>query len=375
MPPETVVVHGASVGVVAHADDVAHDVESDTRRSWLARTRLVLLWAYGAAYLAWFFKFGAIIDHVAMFISVAAFVVIGHLGMPWRVWRRVPLDLTLYAAMFLAYDETRGAADRFGFPLQVESVRNIDRVLFFGTDPSVWLQRNFYSPDHIGVHDVIAGIEYFTHFFVPIVTIAVLWITSRRLWVRFMRRFATILAIACVTFVVLPTAPPWMAAGGSRQYPLDALPPLARPLGRGWRHLGLEGFILHWETGRDWANPIAAMPSLHSAWAMCVVAFFWPMVRRRSLRWLMALHPILMGISLVYLAEHYVTDVLAGWLTVWLSFALWRRIERRMQRSSPGGAGEDAVVDHQRGAGDTAGGGRGEEDNRIGDLIGADQTR
>jgi len=41
------------------------------------------------------------------------------------------------------------------------------------------------------------------------------------------------------------------------------------------------------------------------------------------------LYPLAMGVALVYLAEHYVVDVLAGWALVGLSFALWGRVERR----------------------------------------------
>ncbi len=318
--------------VGAHVVETATIPEADTAsapaRPWLTRVRRALLVAYAVAYLAWFFEYGVIIDRVSVVLSVTVFVVIGHIGKPWRAWVRLPFDLLLYGAMWFAYDETRGAADRVGMPLQVESVRNIDRVLFLGADPTVWLQRNFHDPVDVGVHDVIASIEYFSHFVVPVAVIAVLWITNRALWARFMRRFATVLAIACTMFVLLPTAPPWMAGGGDRAIRLDALPPLRRTAGRGWRHIGFEGFVHVWVKGRDWSNPTAAMPSLHAAFSLFVVLFFWPMVQRRWLRALMLLHPILMGVALVYLAEHYVIDVLAGWAVVLLSFWMWARIER-----------------------------------------------
>ena len=83
------------------------------------------------------------------------------------------IDLALYCAMWFAYETTRGAADGriFGikFPLQVQSVRNIDRVLFFGHDPNSVLQEHFWRST---VHwwDKVASLTYFTHFiFVPIV--------------------------------------------------------------------------------------------------------------------------------------------------------------------------------------------------------------
>jgi hypothetical protein len=301
----------------------------DGPHGWLAAVRRVLLAAYAVAYIAWFFEYGVIIDRISVALSVGVFLVIGHIGQPWGVWLRLPFEVLLYAVMWFAYDETRGAADRIGMPLQVESVRNLDRVLFLGADPTVQLQRWFYSPDRVGVHDVIASIEYFSHFIVPVAVIAILWISNHAAWARFMKRFATVLALGCVSFVLLPTAPPWMAAGGDRTIRLDALPPVKRTTTRGWTHLGLDGFVHQWNAGRDWANPVAAMPSLHAAFALFVVVFFFPRIRSRWWRAVLLLHPLAMGLSLVYLAEHYVIDVLAGWALVGFSFWIWARIEGR----------------------------------------------
>ena len=57
--------------------------------------------------------------------------------------------------------------------------------------------------------------------------------------------------------------------------------------------------------------------------ALLVVVWLWPHVKRRELRYLMLAYPVSMLLSLVYLAEHYVTDVLAGWAAVGLSFVVW----------------------------------------------------
>ncbi len=315
----------------AQPDDAQpDDAPEPTTSTWLRRVRLVLLVAYGVAYLAWFLEYGVIIDRISVGISVAVFLAIGHIGKPWSAWRALPLGLLLYAAMWFAYDETRGAADQLGMPLQVESVRNIDRVMFLGADPVVWLQRTFLGAE-VRYYDVIASVVYFSHFVVPVAAIAILWITNQRQWIRFMRRFATVLAIACVMFILLPTAPPWMAAGGDRRQ-LDALPPLRRTSGNGWRHLGFDGFIHVWVDGRDWTNTTAAMPSLHAAFSLFVVAFFWQKISRRWLRLLSLTYPLVMGISLVYLGEHYVIDVLAGWAVVGLSFWMWARFEQWLRR-------------------------------------------
>jgi hypothetical protein len=135
-------------------------------------------------------------------------------------------------------------------------------------------------------------------------------------------------------FVFVPTAPPWMAGGGENRVglQLDALPPLRRTTGAGWREIGLDAFVKAWDTGRDWANQVAAMPSLHAAFALFVVVFFFPWVRSWGLRALMLLYPLTMAIALSYFAEHYIIDAIVGWLIVGASFLLWHRIEAALDR-------------------------------------------
>jgi hypothetical protein len=51
--------------------------------------------------------------------------------------------------------------------------------------------------------------------------IAELWLRNRNQWIRYMRRFGTLLFVACVMFVLLPTAPIVIAAGGTNRVGLD----------------------------------------------------------------------------------------------------------------------------------------------------------
>ena len=53
------------------------------------------------------------------------------------------------------------------------------------------------------------------------------------------------------------------------------------------------------------------MPSLHAGITFLVAMYgIWRL--RTPLRWLLALYPLAMCVALVYYAEHYVVDVLAG---------------------------------------------------------------
>ncbi len=126
-----------------------------------------------------------------------------------------------------------------------------------------------------------------------------------------------------------------MAAGGDATIRLDALPPLDRPVGRFWQHIGLDVLTDAWDTGRDWLNNVAAMPSLHAAFSLLVVVFFLPSIHQRWLRIVLLAFPVAMAVSVVYLAEHYVVDVLAGWAIVGVAFLVWNRLERSAARTMP----------------------------------------
>ncbi len=290
------------------------------------RPRVVLMGGFALTYLWWCRTQGLVSDRISVTVALMLFLVCAFVGKPWQRWRVLVGDAALYAGMWFCYEMTRGAADRLGFPYQAEALRNLDRWLFLGTDPTLWMYERFFRTD-VQWYDKVASTVYYTHFVLPVIAVAVLWATSRVQWVRFMKRFATVLAIACATFVVLPSVPPWMATSPRYEYRL--LRPLPRHTWRGFQELGFHGFVFDWQRTLDWSNAVAAMPSLHTAFALFVPAFFLPMIRRRWLKALVLVHPVAMLASLVYFGEHWVVDGLAGALLVGASFLLWHRLERR----------------------------------------------
>lgn len=303
----------------------------------LRLVRIVLMFAYLATYLWWLRAKGLPVDRISVAISVGIFLVCAFVGRSWRTWGVLLLDCLGYCLMWLAYEKTRGTADvgidvfgwfHLDFPLQVESVRNIDRVLFFGNDPNVVLQDRFMERS-IRWYDVVASITYMTHFVVPIIVMGALWATSHRQWARFMKRFATLLGVGCLMFITLPTIPPWMA--GDRKYPYRLFEPLSRNAGRGFRHLGFQSFTNDYNIQLSNGNAVAAMPSLHASFALIVPAFFLPWIRPKWLKALVLTFPVIMLASLVYLGEHWVIDGLVGWAITAAAFWFWNRRERRLR--------------------------------------------
>jgi hypothetical protein len=73
-----------------------------------------------------------------------------------------------------------------------------------------------------------------------------------------------------------------------------------------------------WHTGplASAANQLAAMPSLHIAWAAWCTLALWRMSRRRWLRAVALLYPCLTAFAVLATGNHYLLDVVAGLATL-----------------------------------------------------------
>ena len=291
-----------------------------------------LLGSYCLAFIISFAQNGLPVARMPILGWVSAAFIVGNVGKPRRKQLQMIGDLTLYACMWFSYDFSRGIADSLGFPLQVELPRNIDKVLFLGNDPNTWMQQQLWNRN-IQWYDVYGSIIYFTHFVVPVAMSVYLWIRYREQWVRYIRRFATVLFTGVATYMMMPTVPPWMAS--STKFDYQILEPLQRSGSRGWSWLGLDtvGNVLI--SGQKQANPTAAFPSLHAAFALFVVVFFWQRMTKPWVRYMSLLFPLSMAWCLVYFGEHYVTDIVAGWAYVGASFWFWNRWEAKRQVTEP----------------------------------------
>jgi membrane-associated phospholipid phosphatase len=216
------------------------------------------------------------------------------------------LDWLPFTLVLVLYDRTRGAADSLGIRLHEQDVLDAEKWLFGGTEPTVWLQHHLYDAAHIHWYDALVTLVYSSHFLATPVLAAVLWLRDRALWLSYISRVIVLAVAGLATYCLFPAAPPWMAAR-------DGLSePVARLSSRGWVWLHMSSLddVLA-QAQHDGANPVAAMPSLHVAFAVLVALVFGGMLRSRW-RYLLALYPLAMGFALVYTGEHYVLDLIAG---------------------------------------------------------------
>jgi membrane-associated phospholipid phosphatase len=246
-----------------------------------------------------------------------------------RVWGRAVVRdwLPLFIVLF-AYDLLRGFAPDIGArlahlptlqsdlvdPAVTEKAHltepiDGDKLLFGGHVPTVDLQHHFYAAGHVHWWDVVAVPVYFSHFFVSLGVAVLLWALSYRLFRRYVWTLVTLTVITLITYALFPAAPPWMAGLPANH----ALPEVARVVPDTLRALGGHTINSAVERGAAYSNRVAAMPSLHGAVPMMLLLFAWPLVRVRS-RVLLGVYCLAMLLTLVYGGEHYVTDILVGYV-------------------------------------------------------------
>ena len=298
--------------------------------------------AYAAALLAWSLTIGIPNDTVGvtlwLWLGVTAWDPqrAGDFARDW--WRPI---LVLVGYWFL-----RGLADDanrlIGRPVVVQAPIDFDRWVasWFGGHgtPTEILQRHWCAlpagaptctkdlPPHWW--DTFFTTVYASHFVTGLTIAAVLWVRRRSEWLMWMRRYLAINFGALVCYILYPMAPPWMAS--EQGYVSDVIPRLTS---RGWRDLGLDRFNLILQ---GVGNPVAAMPSLHAGITFLVAMYgIWRL--RTPLRFLLVLYPLAMCVTLVYYAEHYVVDVLAGGVLaalVMVACGLWERRRARPTQST-----------------------------------------
>jgi hypothetical protein len=222
----------------------------------------------------------------------------------WRGWGGMLLEWLPFFGLLAAYDYLRGAVSVTAGQAHVVGQIDFDKALFGGQLPTVWLQEHLWHAANPRWYDYAVWGVYMTHFFAVWVTAAILW---RRARPRFRRYAATAVLLslaAFATYWAFPAQPPWLAGEGVLMPSVDRVVPTV------WDQLGVPTAESIYENS-DFVNPVAAMPSLHAAFPLMLLLFFWS-----SGRWVrlgLGAYTLAMGFTLVYGGEHFVADILAGW--------------------------------------------------------------
>jgi hypothetical protein len=280
----------------------------------------------------------------------------------------VIVDWLPFAAVLIIYDYARGISDTLGMPVLWHQPVDADRAMFGGVVPTVWLQEHL-KLGHSPWWEAGVTLTYVSFFLMPYVVAGLLWLRARADFRKWAFRFVAMSFLGVVCFIVIPAAPPWAAAAcrpvDVAHHPsnpacmyygatyarsngllgeLEPAHPGAQPYverlsTRGWEALHIPVARELLDKGQRTVDMVAAVPSLHAGCTLLLSIFAWTRVRRRW-RPLLVAYPLMMAFTLVYSAEHYAVDVLAGWLlAVLVSLAFWR-LERPRNRA----AGLDTLV-------------------------------
>ncbi len=238
-----------------------------------------------------------------------------------RVYLR---DFGVFALLMLIYAELRGVAHLISPNPFYTPQLDLDKWLFGGTPPTVVLQQWFWHGT-VQWYDLLLIDVSKLHAIVPTLLAFALWTRRRALFFRFATTMLTLCLAAAITFAIFPAAPPW-AAGHALLTPtvtqIDDTTWSAIPSG-----ISLSSLVQ--------SNPYAAIPSLHGGFAFLVFLFVAGLAWRTRWRWpafaVGLFYVLVLSFARVYTGDHYVIDLVFGYLYAAAAYIgvnrYWRRHE------------------------------------------------
>jgi PAP2 superfamily len=226
---------------------------------------------------------------------------------------RAPLwiELAIIAWLFWLYDVVNDFA-----PLrQLLAIANARGLLSversLSLDPELTL--NHWLAGHHTLGVVSSYYYFFAHGVVTFAVLGLLWWKRPRLYIRLRTQLVIINLMAFVVFWRYPLAPP-------RMFPQLGYVDV----------VGMSHAFVSWSSGalvHD-ADQLAAMPSLHVAWALWSGLALWQLFRRRLTVVFAVAYPLTTSFVVMGTGNHYLFDVLAGAACVPIALLLTLGLER-----------------------------------------------
>jgi hypothetical protein len=220
-----------------------------------------------------------------------------------RTGRAYIRDFLPFIALILLYEEARGVAHLIHPHPFYEPMLTLDRWLGFGEVPTNRLQGWLWS-GHLEWYDHALALLDRLHFIVPPTLLLLIWLERRDAFYRCAATLVGVSFAGAATFAAFPAAPPWLA---SKHHLIP----------RVYRIGYIEGGDSPVATSKSWieahvlGNPVAAVPSLHAAYATLVLLFAYTW-RGRIGALVAAPYTLGMWFTVVYLGDHYVVDIILG---------------------------------------------------------------
>jgi membrane-associated phospholipid phosphatase len=210
--------------------------------------------------------------------------------------RAFVFDFAPFLLLLFSYDTLRNFADNLsGTDIHIRDMITWERGVFGGYLPGYVLQHHLWGHFYTLALDIVTNTLYLSHFLTPLIAAALLWRYRRSQYWAFAIGLVVLSYAAFLTYILFPAAPPWWAThhGYLRSMPIR-----------------LDHFIVPAEVVSAGPNPVAAMPSLHTAYPTYIFLVCASVWGRKALP--VILLPFGVAFSTVYLGHHYVIDALGG---------------------------------------------------------------
>jgi membrane-associated phospholipid phosphatase len=231
----------------------------------------------------------------------------GPLGLAVLHPRSHKRDIAMYAlqmwAFTMAHELPYDDPERLRARLRIRYPIVADRAIGLGRLPNVRLQRGLARLPRIGTLNRFLSWVHWLWFIEPYAALIFILLRHPDRFPRAARRLAAVFDVGCAVYFAVPTAPPWWAAENGHA---------GEEVRRIMEEVGKETWKSAWPAmyGALGSNPWAAMPSLHFATSLSAAISLAETGRGAGVAgWGYALT---LGFALVYLGEHYVTDLVAG---------------------------------------------------------------
>lgn len=243
------------------------------------------------------------------FLGWGLLFVLGVLVVPVGRTRAFLIGFIPYAGVWFVFTALRSLADETIFARTVNLyVPDFERTLFNDRLPTVRLQDRFFTPGHPGPLDYFMTSVHWSYFIIPHAVAILIWYKRPELFLRFFSAMTLMLAMGLMIYFLIPTNPPWLAPE-----PINS--PSAAVVYRVMESVGKElGGGIYEASYRviGESNPRAAMPSIHLAFTALLI--FPAFEFGKKWGYLAMLYTATMGFALVYMGEHYVTDLAVGFM-------------------------------------------------------------
>jgi len=227
-----------------------------------------------------------------------------------------------FVGLLLVYESFRGVVPHLNGHVNFMWMPDVDRLMFFGHLPTAWLQEQLWHGT-VQWYDFVLYITYMLHFVLPFALAFVIWRTRDKHYWHYATSFLVVSFAGFLTFLAFPAAPPWMASD------MGLIEPIQRVSSHVWATLGIHDFPSVYN--KISPNPVAAVPSLHAAYATLFAIFAFKLFKTRW-KYLSLLYPTFIYFGTVYQGEHYAIDEILGGIYAVAAYFAAPYIVRSLQK-------------------------------------------